>query len=348
MFPTVVESSAFEVGWVCALATEFVAACELLDEEYTVQDANLQNDNNTYTFGRIGQHQVVISCLPKGNYGLTSAATVAVNMLRSFPSIRFGLMVGIGGGAPSMKHDVRLGDIVVGCPSGTSGGVINIHYGKDIQGRHFQRTGALASPPRVLTSALNNLISQHERNGHNIQKTVGRILANPRLAAKYQSPGWQHDHLFRSAYLHQKDGLNCEDCCMGLERMLVKRFPRARDEDNPMIHYGIIASSNSLMKNAEIRDKMSAEEDVLCFEMEAAGLMDDFPCLVIRGICDYSDTHKNKNWQGYAAAVAAAFAKELLYVVPSGKPVQQPSMKPSRQYHGLFALKSSQTSCPVE
>ena len=32
-------------------------------------------------------------------------------------------------------------------------------------------------------------------------------------------------------------------------------------------------------------------------------------------ICDYSDTHKNKDWQQYAAATAAAYAKELLGVI---------------------------------
>jgi hypothetical protein len=71
------------------------------------------------------------------------------------------------------------------------------------------------------------------------------------------------------------------------------------------------------MKDALIRDKLSAQKNVLCFEMEAAGLVNDFPCLVIRGICDYADSHKNSKWQGYAAMVAAAYAKDLLYrVVP--------------------------------
>lgn len=56
--------------------------------------------------------------------------------------------------------------------------------------------------------------------------------------------------------------------------------------------------------------------DILCFEMEAVGLMNDFKCLVIRGICDYADSHKNKLWQPYAAAVAAAYATELLSVIP--------------------------------
>ena len=100
---------------------------------------------------------------------------------------------------------------------------------------------------------------------------------------------------------------------------LILRLERAEDEDNPAIHYGLIASANQLMKDALIRDKFSKEIDVLCFEMEAAGLMNQFPCLVIRGICDYSDTHRNKEWQGYAAMVAAAYAKDLLYRIPPNK-----------------------------
>ncbi|KAI2630977.1 hypothetical protein GGR54DRAFT_585050, partial [Hypoxylon sp. NC1633] len=82
-----------------------------------------------------------------------------------------------------------------------------------------------------------------------------------------------------------------------------------------MIHYGLIGSANQLMMDALIRDKLAKEMDVLCFEMEAAGLMNHFPCLVIRGICDYSDSHKNTEWQGYAAMVAAAYARDLLRII---------------------------------
>ncbi|KAH7202849.1 hypothetical protein BKA60DRAFT_546248 [Fusarium oxysporum] len=73
------------------------------------------------------------------------------------------------------------------------------------------------------------------------------------------------------------------------------------------------------MKDALVRDKLAAEKGVLCIEMEAAGLMNHFPCLVICGICDYSDSHKNKEWQGFAAMVAAAYTKDLLRQVPPNK-----------------------------
>ncbi|RDW78594.1 uncharacterized protein DSM5745_05446 [Aspergillus mulundensis] len=79
---------------------------------------------------------------------------------------------------------------------------------------------------------------------------------------------------------------------------LVLRSPRTEDDDDPTIHYGLIASANHLMKEALIRDKLAAEKDTVCFEMEAAGLMNHFRCLVIRGICDYSDYHKTRNGKG--------------------------------------------------
>ena len=47
--------------------------------------------------------------------------------------------------------------------------------------------------------------------------------------------------------------------------------PRAGwGDDNPMIHYGLIASANQLMRKAVVQNKLAEEKDVLCFEMEAA------------------------------------------------------------------------------
>src|SRR5271156_5840939 len=141
------------VGWICAVQTEYVVACEILDEEYPPLPISYPYDDNIYTFGRIGHHSVVIACLPKGKYGLTSAASVAKDMLRSFPSIRFGRMVGIGGGAPSLKHDIRLCYVVVSSPVGRTGGVIHYEFGKTIQNQKFERTGVLNTPPGILLTA---------------------------------------------------------------------------------------------------------------------------------------------------------------------------------------------------
>jgi nucleoside phosphorylase len=308
------QPSGYTIGWICAVEVEYVAAQEFLDEEHEGPEYVSQHDNNNYTLGRIGKHKVVIATLPLGEYGIASAATVARDMLSSFPNIRIGLMVGIGGGAPSSKHDIRLGDIVVGIPSSGKGGIFQYDFGKSIQGQAFEETGFLNQPPTVLRTAVSGLITQYERKGHRLEEDISSIIKNnARLKKRYSRPDPSSDRLFQSRTTHPPDReASCATVCATDASTLKLRVERDNNEDNPAIHYGLIASANQLMKDALIRDKLAAERGVLCFEMEAAGLMNHFPCLVIRGICDYADSHKNKDWQGYAAMAAAAYAKDLL------------------------------------
>jgi nucleoside phosphorylase len=69
------------------------------------------------------------------------------------------------------------------------------------------------------------------------------------------------------------------------------------------------------MKNAQKRDELRDKYGIIGLEMEAAGTMNRIPVGVIRGVCDYGDEHKNKRWQSYAAAMAAAYAKAVLYEI---------------------------------
>ena len=284
-------------------------ACELLDEEYgrdRTPKVNTQRDSNSYKFGRIHEHNVVIACLPKGRYGTTSAAIVAEHMLSSFPAIRFGLMVGIAGGAPSQKHDVRLGDVIVSSPTPKHGGILQYDFGKAMQNREFEETGHLPQPPDVLLTALSSIEMQHIRRGHKIKKLVTDMLEkNENLRVRYSPPSAESDRLYESSWL-------------GQDREIIR--PERELGKSPVIHYGLIASANWVMKDRKARNALMTKHDVLCFEMEAAGLM-NFPCLVIRGICDYSDARKNDDWQGYAAATAAAYARELLEIIP-GKEIE--------------------------
>ncbi|KAI1323960.1 putative WD-repeat protein [Xylariaceae sp. FL0255] len=311
----------YTVGWICAITTEYVAAQCFLDEIHDRPAQLSPHDKNDYTLGRIGAHLVVIAVLPGGEYGIASAACVAQDMLHSFTNIRIGLMVGIGGGAPSRRHDIRLGDVVVSTSGAGNGGVVQYDFGKTIQDQDFQQTGFLNQPPNILRTAVSGLEAQYEVDGHKIDEVIRSILEKkPRLRKKYGHPDPLTDVLYRSDILHQ-DGTCCVLTTEDSEQssMLISRPLRTEDEDNPAIHYGGIASANQLMKDAEVRDRLAEKHNILCFEMESAGLMNNFPCLVIRGICDYSDTHKNKAWQGYAAMTAAAYAKDILNRIPSSR-----------------------------
>ncbi|OCK96816.1 uncharacterized protein K441DRAFT_656827 [Cenococcum geophilum 1.58] len=311
----------YTVGWICAIATEYVAAQAFLDEKHERPEPVSSNDNNVYTLGKVEKHNVVIAVLPNGEYGIAAAANVARDMLHSFPNVRIGLMVGIGGGAPNRRHDIRLGDIVVSAPCDGKGGVFQYDFGKTIQDYKFQTTGFLNQPPVLLRAAMTDLRAQYEGEGHQLEEAINTVLKKrPRLRKKYKRPDPSSDRLYQPGVTHPPNNeTGCATACGDDPLNLVLRHERSKDEDNPAIHYGLIASANQLMKNALVRDTLAAEKDVLCFEMEAAGLMNHFPCLVIRGICDYSDSHKNKEWQGYAAMAAAAYAKDLLYRIPADR-----------------------------
>ncbi|KAJ6257988.1 hypothetical protein Dda_6900 [Drechslerella dactyloides] len=303
----------YTVGWVCALSLEMAAATAMLDETH----ADLQkhpNDNNTYALGKVGQHNVVIACLPLGVSGTTSAATVASQMLSTFPLIGFWFLVGIGGGVPRGKADIRLGDIVV------SQGVVQHDYGKTVTEGRFERKGTLNKPPQLLLTAVAKLQADHKKMNSRIPVFLSEMLnKHPRMKDKYTHRGQQHDLLFGAEYDHSGSGGTCEGCS---KRELVARPPRA--EDNPVVHYGLVASGNQVIKDGYTRDRLGRELGILCFEMEAAGLMDNFPCLVIRGISDYADSHKNDQWREYSAATAAAYAKELLFAIPATGVVKTP------------------------
>ncbi|KAJ0358883.1 hypothetical protein COL26b_014447 [Colletotrichum chrysophilum] len=304
------DPKAYTVAWICAVTAESVAARAFLDEDYGPPQQVARHDNNSYVLSSIGSHNVVIAALPDGEYGTNSAAAVARDLVHSFPNVRIGLMVGIGGGAPSRKRDIRLGDIVVSKPGGGHGGVFQYDSGKTFQNGSFQETSFLNQPPVLLRTAVANLRATYEMKGHQLVKDVNKNLEKIKKRSKYKQPSPTSDRLYKSHIVHplnSSDG--CDIACGNDTACLIDRPERDEEDDDPAIHYGLIASGNQLMKDAYIRDKLAAERDVLCFEMEAAGLMNHFPCLVIRGICDYSDSHKNKAWQGFAAMIAAALSK---------------------------------------
>lgn len=305
------DRSKYTVGWICALTEEFVAARAFLDETHERPKDLDPKDSNNYALGKMSDHNIAIACLPLGGYGTVSAAGVAINMVRSFPNIRIGLMVGIGGGAPSKQHDIRLGDIVVSTPSDGNGGVFQYDFGKSVQTKEFVETGFLDQPPEMLRTALQALKANYQLEGHTLVNDVERIFqGKPKLKKTYCRPNID-DRLYKSTFVHSAPSEDCQ-LCGSDPSYIEQRDPRDQDEDDPAIHYGLIASGNQVMKDAQIRDTFAAKRGVLCFEMEAAGLMNRFPCLVIRGICDYSDSHKNDKWRGYAAIMAAAYTKDLL------------------------------------
>jgi nucleoside phosphorylase len=268
----------FTVWWLYALPIEFAAAQAVLDEIYDAKDIP------QFILGRSGRHGIVVGCLPAGQIGLSSATAVATELHCIFPSLKHGLMVGIAGGVPSVDTDIRLGDVIISQPQRCNGGVVQYDFGKVLADGKFFRAGSLNSPPRDLLVA----VSRMKSNKADSQRRVNASLAN--LAEQRQAfnrPSMDTDRLFESSYNHVQGKL-CDHC---LEERSIKRTNRIGEAI--AIHYGTVASGNRLIKDGRTRDYLSAElGGVLCFEMEAAGLMNSFPCLIVRGVCDYADSQK--------------------------------------------------------
>ena len=284
----------YHVAIICALPKELFAVRCLFDEIYPDPEFD-KKDSNSYAFGRIFSCKLVAACLP-GIYGTNPAAQVITDLKRSFP-LEFCLLVGIAGGIPSSKNDIRLGDVVVSRPSGNHSGLIKYDFEKVMQGGTSYPLGSLNHPPQTLLSAIRILESDplcREPLALYIKK-IGCIQP------AYQHPGADLDVLYASNHIHVESCLDCS---------FPKRNPR--DSTQPRIHYGLIASGDKLIKDAKVRDDIGSKYNALCFEMEGAGIANVLPSLVIRGISDYSDSQKNDAWQEYACATAAAFAKLIL------------------------------------
>ncbi|KAF4992136.1 hypothetical protein FDECE_13807 [Fusarium decemcellulare] len=316
----------YTVAWVCALHIEMAAARAMLDEIHGDLPTHA-NDPNSYILGRIQQHNVVLACLPNAQYGLNNAAIVVTNLIRTFPSIQLGLMVGIGGAAPN-KADLRLGDIVVGSR------VMQYDLGKTMPHGTVHRTATARVVPHSISTVVSNLRSKHEWSPSRVPSILEEMMGGLPDYGRPTSP----DRLFLATYHHDSPTPDCTNCD---QSKLVPRKPRT--SVHPAIHHGAIGSANQVIKDSAARDTLARELDVICFEMETAALMDVVPCLPIRGICDYSDSHKSKEWQRYAAATAAAFAREFLEEFAAGRQLQTTEYEHDPRKSTLSQLKKDQT-----
>lgn len=301
----------FEIAIICALTIE-ADAVEALFDQYWDDDnpdyGKAPGDPNAYSTGSIGKHNVVLARMP--DMGKVSSATVAVHCRVSFPNIKLALVVGICGAVPFMPKsniDIYLGDVIV------SRGIVQYDLGHRLPGQFIRKDTVsedLGRPSGEIRSFLAKREGIRGRKGlRNKTITYLNSLRNePELEAEY--PGVQYDKLFKAMYRHVSDGNRCEEC--GCSGELVVRARHSQDIPQPAIHFGLIASGDAVMKCGVERDDISKQEGVIGFEMEGAGVWDTFPCIVIKGACDYADSHKTKVWQRYAAATAAACTKALL------------------------------------
>ncbi|KAM0189337.1 hypothetical protein ACHAPI_010103 [Fusarium lateritium] len=304
----------YAVGWVCVLPIEAAAAKAILDRVYDdPSEVRIPGDNNNYVLGSLLGHNVVVAYPNSSLSATTSLADVVTQLHASYTSIRFHLMVGIAGGAPNTGEDIRLGDVVVGKSTADWPGIIRFDANgqrtedQSVRGRASdqQRSLLLSAVGKAETAAIFEESKMRQYMSDIVQKG----------ATTFAYPGPEQDLLFESSYDHvtiQPGEEGCNHCDHGKIQ-----FRQPREGQDPIVHHGVIASSPRLMGHGATRDKFANDHGILCFDTEAPELRDAAHYLIIRGICDYADSHRSEIWHAYAAAASAAYAKEVISFIPT-------------------------------
>ncbi|CEJ88496.1 Putative Pfs, NACHT and WD domain protein [[Torrubiella] hemipterigena] len=304
----------YTIAWIAPLEIEARAAVCMLDRAHVGRFPMQRGDDYVYQAGEICGHNVVIATLPAGQeYGTGSAAALASQVKKFFPNFWFGLLVGVAAGLPKLTgpspRDIRLGDVLVALPEGDSAGLIAYDLGKETASGGFQllRGGhVLAVTETVVRAAIGSIKAQAPDDTNLILPYYHKIKHKQHSSGTFADPGQDTDRLYGT----DKSGRST----------IQKRVSRS-DGRRTRIWYGPIGSGDKLMKNASIRNALRDQYNIIGLEMEAAGTMNRIPVGVIRGVCDYADKHKNKEWQPYAAAMAAAYAKAVLAQIGPRRPI---------------------------
>lgn len=291
----------------CPLVIEHRAARHILDEIHEGIPERSTGQTVAYTLGRIAFYNVAIAGYPVGEVGMGVSGSMVSEALRDFPNLEAGILVGIAAGIPSPTRDIRLGDVAVAVPNKDTPGVIGYDLVKveeeEVRIKQWQN-----STHSLLRSVITSILVCEESPGANFARHLNA------MSAQFKRPGPPPSS---------------------------DEFPASSTRTEPQAHYGTILSGNSVIKNKKRRDELRDKYNGIAIEMEAAGMMTRLPVAVIRGISDFADSNKNDEWQPYAAATAAAYAKELIIRLGPRKPVGSGMCQPElllRKSLAIFGL----------
>ncbi|KAF5667836.1 pfs domain-containing protein [Fusarium denticulatum] len=319
-----------DIAILCALTLEADAVETLFDEPWTGGYNRSEGDTNTYTFGVIGRRGVVLVHMP--GIGTTYSATIAAYCRTTFPRISLALVVGICGGVPFSEDgtELLLGDVVI------SDGLVRYDFARQYPDGCLIKSSVSESARKLPVEILGYIAKLKGLNARRrLRERANEHLTTLSEVLGVKNPGIEEDILFESTYSHMhhppsscticisnsgdSTGLICErsrsTSCKDLKCDIGRSVARKRQREAalyPAVHFGKFGSGDKVMKSGEDRDSIARSEGIIAFEMEGAGAWDTLPCVIIKGICDYSDSHKDKRWQAYAASTAAACAKAFL------------------------------------
>ncbi|KAI1048915.1 hypothetical protein LB506_005170 [Fusarium annulatum] len=286
----------FAVALICALSLEFDAVCMIVDEfwdEDGDQFGKADGDHNMYVTGRIDKHNVVIALLGKGK---VNSATSATSLRASYPNISLTILVGVCGAVPSIREKhIGLGDVVI------SDTIVRYDFGHQTDHEFVRKKTCHGDMmPKEIINLLEGL--QTVLGRRRLMKRSATFIDELKETAARLG---QHDR-------YERPEKRIVGASGATSQLLALRGQEAIDTQVPTVHFGPMASGDTVMVSAEHRDRIAAAENIIAFEMEGAGVWQELPCIIVKGVSDFADCEKTKEWQDYAAAMAAATSKAIL------------------------------------
>ena len=327
----------FAIAIICALpeardTVEALMTRDFKDEGHSY--GKVPGDDNSYTVGEIGGKPVVL--IAPRNMGTTNTRDLARGLRISFPTISYAFVVGIAGGAPFLygkngwkESDIHLGDVIV------STQVIEYDFGREHENGFRRRTDVESVLPRA-PAEVTNFVNQFVRGkSMAFRRVLRKTMADLAFCDGFETgedgyhehPGPGTDDVYGMGYRHKHRDLKkcakcsqctewyhgvCEEALAASCQELGCEPHHSNEVRNTKIHFGRYASGNALMKSGHRRDLLIQEDNVIGFEMEGAGAWEVFGTIVVKGVVDYADSHKNKKWRGYSTARAALCAAAMI------------------------------------
>ncbi|KAG5658065.1 hypothetical protein KAF25_007016 [Fusarium avenaceum] len=340
MFAPPKSRNELQIGILCALSVEYDAMSHAVDEFW--DEVNLGRssaDPNSYAYGRIGDVNVVLLVLSR--IGKVAAASATVHLRYSFPNLELLLVVGVCGGVPEPQsgNKIFLGDVVIGKAI--------VQYDVESPCERDTLGESFGTPREKIRNFMTSLESN--RTQRRVEAKAAVYLEELQLRAKgkrraanYQYPGTEKDRLFTPSYRckhHTPYDIRpnnpgevcdanrkvlCRGFACGEQQLVVRNLSFDQnlkkvtqfETRSPSVFIGNIGSGDTVLRSAKERERLAKIYDLVAFEMEGAGAWDQLPSIVVKGVCDYADHFKNKEWQNFAAATAAAVSKALIEQYP--------------------------------
>lgn len=320
--PTMASSKQPTIAIITAQYCEKLAVDSMIENKETFVRYTTVGESNVYTLGNIGGHRIVCTKLPTVGHtreAMTAAGNTTTRLLGTFQKVDFVFLVGVGGGVPHytdyVKH-VRLGDVVISHPTPLNKQYVYVYCESakmNENGNYHFETKEYCPSNLCLQEIAANLKNQAENNPNPPWQTY--------VEEGLKSLGSQTEHDFK-APPPETDKLYMAIGDKGVIEVAHPSAPQdasnLRTDGCARIHLAPVASGRQIARDDQLRQKFASRFGALAFDAEMDAVVESIlgncrdSFAVVRGISDYKDGSRVKEWQPYAALAAASVVKSII------------------------------------